>query len=181
MNIEKLFSTKQRLKILRTVIYYEQGFGVNEIAKKLRLSKGLVSKYFEILAREGVVKKRKNGFFVLDNSKVKAIKIMLNITRINPRIFKKYRFVRAAGLYGSCAKGTNTETSDVDLWVKVDPVEDEKVAEFTSELRKRIEDVKVLVVDDKKLKALEEKDSLFYHSLHFGSIMLYGGENDGLV
>lgn len=56
MNAEKLFSTKERVRIMRGVIYSEEGFGVNETANELRLSKGLVSKYFEILTREGLIK-----------------------------------------------------------------------------------------------------------------------------
>lgn len=51
MDIEKLFSMKERVKIPNFIIYSENEFGVNEIAKKLKLSKGLVSKYFEILAQ----------------------------------------------------------------------------------------------------------------------------------
>ena len=41
---------------MRGVIYSEEGFGVNETANELRLSKGLISKYFEILTREGLIK-----------------------------------------------------------------------------------------------------------------------------
>ena len=52
MNIEKLFSTKERVKINKEIVYSGQLFGVNEVAKKLKLSKGLVSKYFEILVKE---------------------------------------------------------------------------------------------------------------------------------
>jgi predicted nucleotidyltransferase len=178
MNAEKLFSTKERVKIIRGVIYSEEGFGVNETASELNLSKGLVSKYFEILAREGLIKRRGNRFFVLDNSKVKAVKIMLNVLNINPEIFKKYKFVKASGLYGSCTKGTNKDTSDVDLWVKVDKVQDEELAGLILELRKKIENVKVLILDDKKLEVLRKEDPVFYHSLHFGSIILYGGEDE---
>ena len=178
MNAEKLFSTKERVKIIRGVIYSEEAFGVNETANRLKLSKGLVSKYFEILIREGLIKRKGNRLFVLDNSKVKAVKIMLNVLKINPEIFKKYKFVKASGLYGSCAKGTNTDASDVDLWVKVDEVQDEELAGLTSELRKKIENVKVLILNDKKLEVLRKEDPVFYYSLHFGSIILYGGEDE---
>ena len=178
MNMEKIFSTKQRVKIIKEVIYSAQPFGVNEIAKKLKLSKGLVSKYFEILTKENLVKKNKNKFSVADNYKVKAVRIMLNILAVDPKVFKKHKFVRTAGLYGSCAKGTNTNFSDVDLWVKVEKTKEEEIAELTSELRKKIEDVKVLILDDKKLQTIEKEDPLFYHALHFGSIILYGEENE---
>lgn len=177
MNIEKIFSTKERVKILNYVIYLENEFGVNEIAKKVKLSKGLVSKYFEILVKESILG-RKKKFIVNDNSLVKSLRIMLNIQKIDTKIFKEYKLVKTVGLYGSCIKGTNIANSDIDLWIKVGRANDEKIAELTSELRKKIENVRVLVLDDKKLELLKKKDSLFYYSLYFGSIILYGKENE---
>jgi len=178
MNIEKIFSTKERVKICDEIIYYDAVFGVNEVAKKLGLSKGLASKYFEILTKEGVIRKKGKKFIVLSNSTVKALKIMLNIRKIKSGIFRRYTFVEAAGLYGSCAKGTNTRDSDVDLWVKIEETGDKELAGLTSELRKKIENVKILVLDDKKLETLKEEDTVFYHSLFFGSIILCGGEDE---
>lgn len=178
MNIEKIFSTEERVKILEHVIYLENRFGVNEIAKMLGLSKGLISKYFGILVKELILKKKKGKFIVNDNNLVKSLKIMLNVQKINTKIFKKYKFIRVVGLYGSCVKGINTISSDIDLWVKVKKVNDKKMAELTSELRKKLENIKVLILDDKKIELLKKKDSLFYHSLYFGSIILYGEEDE---
>ncbi len=178
MNIDKIFSTRERLKILTAVIYSEGEFGVNETAKRLKLSKGLVSKYFGILEKEGIIGRKRNKFSVMDSGVVKGIKTMLNTLRIDPDIFRRYRFVRSAGLYGSCAKGTNTVKSDVDLWVKIDKADDEELAGMTSELRREIENVKILILDDRKIKMLQSEDPVFYYSLFFGSIHLYGVEDE---
>jgi predicted nucleotidyltransferase len=178
MNIEKVFSTKERGKILREIIFRVDVFGVNEVAKTLGLSKGLVSKYFEILSKEDIIKRKGGKFIVLDNNTVKSLRIMLNILKINTGIFKKHSFVKAAGLYGSCVKGTNTRDSDVDLWIKIDSASDREVADLTSKLREKIENVKILILDDKKLETLMEKDTVFYHSLFFGSIVIYGQEDE---
>ncbi len=178
LNIEKIFSTKERIKILNQVIFWERPFGVSEIAKELNLSKGLISKYFDILAKEGILKRIKGKFSVETNPKVKGIKILLNIQKIDFSFFKKYKFIKAIGLYGSCAKGTNTESSDIDLWIKIEKAKDEDIAKLSSELRNKIKNIKILVLDNEKLKLLKKKDALFYHSLHFGSIILYGNENE---
>ncbi|MEW6063251.1 MAG: nucleotidyltransferase domain-containing protein [Nanoarchaeota archaeon] len=178
MNIEKLFSTKERVKIIKEIIYCEREFGVNEIARNLKISKGLVSKYFEILVKEGVSKRSGNKFYVLDNLKVRAIKIMLNLLKIDPKIFRKYKFVKSAGLYGSCTKGTNTKASDIDIWIKIHRSSEDKVMKLTSELRKNIENIKILLLDDKKIEMLKKDDPLFYHSLFFGSIIIFGKENE---
>lgn len=178
MNIEEILSTKERVKILSYIIYSEKKLRVNEIARKLKLSKGLVSKYFEILIRKLILKKIRGKFIVRNNSLVKSLRIMLNIQKINPKIFKKYKFVKAVGLYGSCAKGVDTISSDIDLWVKVEKISDKKIAELTSELKRKIENAGILILNNKKLELLKKKDSLFYHSLFFSSIILYGKENE---
>jgi predicted nucleotidyltransferase len=178
MNIEELFSTKERIKILSKIIYSEKELRVNETAKKLGLSKGLISKYFEILVKKSILKKSRTKFIIKDNSLIKSLKIMFNIQKIDPKIFINNKFVKAVGLYGSNAKGTNTESSDVDLWIKVENAEDDKIVELTSQLRKKIENVKTLILNNKKIGLLKKKDPLFYYSLYFGSIILYGKENE---
>lgn len=178
MNINRLFSTKERVEILNHVIYLNREFGVIETAKKTRLSKGLVSKYFEILVNEDVLLKRGTKYIINNNGIVKGIRILLNLQKMDPKLFRKHRFVRAVGLYGSCSKGTNIVDSDVDLWIKVDKANDEDLSRLTASLRKKIENLKILILTNEKIKQLKEKDPLFYHSLYFGSIVLYGEEDE---
>ncbi len=177
MNTEKLFSTKERIAILRDVIFSETEFGVNEVAKRLSLSKGLVSKYLDTLVTENVLERKYIKFVVKNSIETKILKIIFNLQGINIDIFRRYKFVEAAGLYGSCAKGTNTNSSDTDIWIKINKTDNEKLAKLTSELRKNVKNMKILILDDKKLETLKKDDSLFYHSLYFGSVIVYGEEN----
>ena len=177
--MERVFSTKERIKILKAVIFSEQPISVNIIAARLKISKGLVSKYLDILAKKGIAR-RFNGKYLIANSAVtKAVKILLNITGIDVKIFKKFDFVEAVGLYGSCAKGENTDESDVDLWIKIKDVSDEKVASLTAQMNKKIRNIKPLFLNEKKIEKMKKDDELFYHSLSFGSVILYG-EKDAL-
>ncbi|MEE8423986.1 MAG: nucleotidyltransferase domain-containing protein [Thermodesulfobacteriota bacterium] len=175
--MEEIFSTKQRIKILQAIIYKIDSISVNYIANQLRLSKGLVSKYFNILTKKGILKRGKGKLSVSDISLVKAIKILLNLSNIDPKIFKKYPFVIAAGLYGSCAKGENTEDSDVDLWIRLRDVEETKIASLTADVNRKIKHAKMLILSDKRLEIIKEEDSMFYYSLAFGSIVLYGDKD----
>jgi len=177
--MENIFSTRQRIKILQNIIFKADTVSVNNIAKQLKLSKGLISKYFDILVKQKILKRADGKFLVADSSMVKGIRILLNVRHINVNIFKKYSFVRAVGLYGSCAKGGNLEDSDIDLWIKVDDVSDAKLATLTSEMSKKISSAKIVFLTDKKIAKLKKEDELFHHSLAFGSIILYGG-NDGI-
>jgi len=179
--MESLFSTSQRIKILEAVIFRTDSVSVNNIASQLGLSKGLISKYFQILLKEQILKKEKGKLVVADNASVKAVKILLNVRRIDTRIFGKYPFVTAVGLYGSCARGENTEDSDVDLWVRVKDVKESKIAALTSEINKKIKNAKLLFLNDKKIEKLRKEDIMFYHSLSFGSIILYGDKDAASV
>ena len=175
--MKSIFSTKERIKILKAVIFSDQPISVNVIAARLKISKGLVSKYLDVLLRKGIAKKSNGKYLIVDSLITKATKILLNITGIDAGIFKKFDFLEAVGLYGSCAKGENTDESDVDIWVKVKDVSDEKAASLTAVMNKKIKNVKPLFLTTKKIEKMKKDDKLFYHSLSFGSIMLYGDNN----
>ena len=57
--MENLFSTNQRIRILQAVIFRTDSVSVNNVAFQLRVSKGLVSKYFQILLKQKSSKKGK--------------------------------------------------------------------------------------------------------------------------
>ena len=175
--MEQIFSTKERIKILREVLYRTGNISVNSVALKLKLSKGLVSKYFDILTKETILRKRKGKAYVAESSMVKAVKILLNIRDINVRIFKEYSFVKCIGLYGSCAKGENTEESDVDIWIRIMSAKEEELASLSSKIKKKMQKAKILYLTDAKIDKLIKEDELFYHALAFGSVVLYGDKN----
>ncbi len=174
MNIEILLSTKERIKILGHVIYKPEYISVNKVAKDVKLSKGLVSKYLDYLAKEGILNRVNGRFLVKSNIQSKAIKILLNLNMFDLDIFKKYKFVKSAGLYGSFVKGTNTQNSDIDLWILMNKVNEESLAKLTAELKKRFGNVKPLYLTKAKIQLLKKEDTTFYHSLIFGSIVIYG-------
>lgn len=176
--MEKIFSTEKRIKILKAVIFDEKLLSVNVVASNLKISKGLVSKYFDVLVKEQVAKRSGGKYIIIDSALTKGIKILLNIQPIDSGIFKKHDFVKAAGLYGSCARGENTESSDTDLWVRIKEVADTKIAPLTVEINNKIKNVKLLFLTEKKIEKIKKGDALFYHSLVFGSVILYGNIDD---
>ena len=177
--MQSIFSTTQRIKILKAIIYETDPVSVNSTASKTKLSKGLVSKYFEILTDTGILKKTNGKLSVTDNSITKGVKILLNLNDIDSKLFRKYSFVKSAGLYGSCAKGDNNIDSDTDIWIKIKETEDENLASLSSELNKKLKNAKILFLTEDKIKKLQRDDKLFYHSLVFGSIIIMG-DNDGI-
>lgn len=174
MNVDELLSTKERIRILESVLYKREQIRVSTVAHNLEISKGLVSKFFRILTREKILKRAKNEFMVTDNVNVKALKILLNLHGFDSSIFQKYPFVCAAGLYGSFVRGENTEDSDIDLWVFIEHPSDESLAKLTNELKKRNRNIQPLYLTKEKLETLKKEDKTFYHSLVFSSITIYG-------
>ena len=172
--MNKIFSTNERIKILKAVILNKNPLSVNAVASSLDLSMGLVSKYFDVLLKEGIVKRLNSKYIIIDSAITKAIRILLFILSIDTTIFQKYSFVKAAGLYGSCAKGENTQDSDIDIWVMINDIGDEQIASLTSEISKKMKKAKPLFLTVKKIEKIKKDDELFYHSLSFGSIILYG-------
>ena len=178
MNIPEIFSTKERVRILSEAAYREKPFGVSEIAAKAGLSKGLASKYLAALARERVLIRQGAKFSVADSLESRAARLLLNLAQVDTAVFRRHKFVRAAGLYGSCAKGANTSSSDVDIWAVVDKkAKPEELARFTSELG-GMGRVNVLLLTPGKVRHLKESDPIFYYSLHFGSLVLHGDANE---
>ncbi len=176
MNIHKLLSTKERVKTLKLILYKTDYIRVVDVAKELRLSKGLVSKFFDILVKENVLKKFETKCMAIDNPHTRAIKIFLNIVSFDASLLKKFKFVKAAGLYGSLVKGTNTEESDIDLWIIIDKTNEENLARLTNQLKKKYVSIKPLYLTKEKIETLKKEDAVFYHSLVFGSINVYGKE-----
>lgn len=174
--MREIFSTTERLKILEAVIFKQGQVSVNETASRLALSKGLVSKYLDLLAKAGMARQHNGKFTIIEDSPlVKGIKVLLNLQRIPASFFKRYPFVKAVGVYGSCAKGENTEESDLDVWILINKAEEAAQAALTSELNKKIENVKPLLLSKAKLEQLKKEDPLFFYALAFGSIAIYGG------
>lgn len=174
MNINKLFSTEERVKILRQALYKTGPLNVNKIAKETKLSKGLVSKLLEMLSKAGIAKRINSKLFIQDTLKTKAVKILLNLDGFDMKVFAKRRFVVCAGLYGSMVKGKNAEDSDIDLWVFSKDAKEEELAKLTRELKEKHANINPLYLTKKKLEALKKEDTVFYHSLIFGSITVYG-------
>ena len=174
MNLEELFSTKERISILREIVYSDRHVNAASIVNRLGLSKGLISKYLNLLKANKMVVKKKDGVFVENNVYTRAIKIILILNSFNLSLFRKYKFVWGVGLYGSCAKGENVSGSDIDIWIRVGNATELELAKLAKELKKRHGEIKPIFLSDAKIAKLRKEDSVFLNSLILGSIRIYG-------
>lgn len=179
MNISMVFSTEQRVRILKHVIFETGTISVNEVSRETGTSKGLVSKYLNLLAEEGILIKRDNAFRVAQSTGTRAARILLSLNSIDTRMFKDHPVIRSAGVYGSAVKGTNTRGSDVDMWVLHSSASPEQLSRVTKNLV-GYGNIRPIYLTAEKLRDMEEEDPIFYYSLMFGSITLYGEPLDAV-
>lgn len=174
MNLSKLLSTEERIRILNTVLFSQTEMRIAAISKSLNLSKGFVSRFFSILLQQKILKKSKNKYFLQENINVRMLRILFNLSQFVNFNFKKYPFIKGVGLYGSCTKGENTEDSDIDVWIKIEKRDDEELAKLTSALKKVSAKISPLYLTKEKLDVLKREDLPFYNSLVHGSIRIFG-------
>ncbi len=174
MNIPCLFSTPKRVAIMGAVIFKTGAVSVEETAKGTGTSKGLASKYLDCLASQGILLREGVRYRVRESVETRAVRILLSLDGVAGFDFSRYGFVKGAGVFGSCARGENTERSDLDIWVSVDDVHDEGLAELTGDLRRSLGDVRPIYLTQDKLRLMREEEPAFYNSLLHGSTMVYG-------
>ncbi|WP_048151613.1 nucleotidyltransferase domain-containing protein [Palaeococcus ferrophilus] len=173
--MHELLSTEERIKILRHVL--EQPLvGVEETAKATGVSKGLVSKTLSLLVKYGIAEKRGRKFRILNNPKKRELKRFLNFTYLYPKLEGlREGWTLGLGVYGSFARGENTPESDLDVWVLTERPSIQKSAS----LKRKIEavvgrEVNLLVLTPGRLRNLRENDPVFYYSLVYGSMLVWG-------
>ena len=150
------------------------GLGVGYFAS---LAKGTIDEaiYKALLKKEKVIA---NGKINHSHPNTKALKIFINLQIIPQKMFKKYPETLSVGIYGSAAKGEDTEESDLDLYVFTN--KNQNLASLSQELKKISPKAKPLFLNKDKFNLIKEENPLFYHSLIFSSITIYGEKLDNL-
>jgi len=176
--LPRLFSTKQRERILDHMLGLPSaGYRVRELSTYFAVSAGSVSQFLSLLKKNKILTRKGDVFYIdTKNPLTKALKIVLNVSKIKIAVLKKIPGLLGMGVYGSWANGTNKEDSDVDVWVKIkERVGEELVAGVSRQLNKKMKSkVDLLILDPEKIEVLKKEDPIFYYSLVFGSIVLHG-------
>jgi len=117
----------KKLNILK--LFFEEPtkeFNVREVARILKISPATASKELKNLVKEGVLKERKERVLNLYKANLESdlyrdIKIFYNLRKIKDsgllKELNKFYLKPTVVLFGSCAYGMDTETSDFDLLI----------------------------------------------------------------
>jgi predicted nucleotidyltransferase len=172
--LSTLFKTKERQEILDYVLKRDQ-ISVTQVSNDTGISKGLVSRYLANLKQMDIVKRNGQKYQVNDKALTRAIKILINLKYLRWETITK-KWILSAGLYGSWADGTNTEESDIDIWIKVDKYPSEyQLNSLYKDLRnKTFSELNLFILTPEKLKNIKQYDLPFYNSLLNSLLILEG-------
>jgi len=109
--------------------FSDQEFYEREVARKLGISSGSANRALNELYSTGAVTRRREGkmyFYSIDSSTAVVIefKKMVNLMLVEPLVEELKKMSNRVVLYGSCALGTDTSESDLDLFVVSNSRED---------------------------------------------------------
>ena len=172
-----LVSTIERERVLEHVLANPlKKINMNAMARTLKLSPGQIHKCIAMMRKEGLV----HGDRLIENPITAALRLIFNLRKVEKaKIIETLRRripgCQGIGLFGSWSKGTNTESSDVDLWVKMqNEPSDAQIAAVRKVLQAKMGTAMDLVVATPlRMAELSEKSPSTFHSLHHG-ILLWG-------
>ena len=158
-DLTTIFSSPERVHILNEILFRPDEFGVLEVSRECKVSKGLVSGYLKNLRQRGILDARGRKYAVRQTPTVHAIKRLLNLQRLSvERMLRGHAtIVTGVGLFGSWASGTNDRDSDIDMWVSVAEHPGEMwAARFSRRIREMTSsEVNLILVTAPKLRNMQ--------------------------
>ena len=109
--------------------FSDQEFYEREVARKLGISYGSANRALNKLHSTGAVRRRREGkmyFYSIDssNAAITEFKRIVNLMLVEPLVEELKKMSSRIVLYGSCALGTDTSESDMDLFIVSNSKED---------------------------------------------------------
>jgi predicted nucleotidyltransferase len=145
--LEKLFTSKARVKILELLMFDPLSeFHLREIARRTRVSPPYVKKELDQLKKIGLVKDSAQGNLKLyrinkESPIIEDIKrIFLKTDSLGGLLTKELSDlgkIKFALIYGSFARGDETETSDIDLMI-IGEIDEEKLVTLIGNIERKI-------------------------------------------
>jgi len=158
--------------------FSDKEFYERQVARRLGISYGSANRALNELFSTGTVTRRREGkmyFYSIDASSalVVELKKMINLMLIEPLIEKLKKISNRIVLYGSCALGTDTSESDLDLFIVSDSRE--AVAKLISNFKfpRGYETIRIQLVIKTPVELLEagESEQTFIEEVERGIVL----------
>lgn len=165
--------------------FFLSGWGkthVRGVARKLKLSPSVAQHYLASYCKEGLLEKEKFANTV--SYRLKETPLALELKRMyfisllpefTAKFIKENQSVATLALYGSHAKGTYDEKSDVDL-LAISQKKEMSLKSIRGLEKKIGKEVKIQVFSLSEWDNLLEKNNNFAHSVLRNNVLLHGAE-----
>jgi hypothetical protein len=175
-----LFRKSSLVLIVTLGRQYTTRFHVRDLSRLLQYDVSLISKNLKKLESLGVVKHEDVGNLVfyqanMTSMLLKQMKICFTLLELNDLIYDIDPISSNSILYGSCAKGEDTVSSDIDLFIQT--IEKDTVREVLNNYQKRIaRTLSPVIATPDEMYKMKMTDKNFFSSINQG-IILKEGEN----
>jgi len=144
--------------------FSDQEFYEREVVRRLGISSGSANRALNELFSSGAVSRRQEGkmyFYSIDssNAALTEFKKMVNLMLVEPLVEELKKMSSRVVLYGSCALGTDTSESDMDLFVVSNSKEDVSNVISNFKFPKGYENIHIQPVIRTPIELLEKGES----------------------
>jgi len=163
----------------------DQEFYERQIARKIGIAYGSANRALNDLHSIGAIKRRQEGkmyFYSVDlsNAAIIEFKKLINMMLIEPLIEELKNTTSKIVLYGSCAQGSDTSQSDLDLFIVSDDRERVMQAIDSFSFPRGFEGIHIQPVIKSPVELLEvrESEQVFLREVELGIILWERAANE---
>jgi predicted nucleotidyltransferase len=184
--IEKLFSSKTRTRLLLLFLFNQnKEFHLRELAGLIKVTPIYVSKELNNLKQLGIVNASKKGnlsIFSVNTNCVflNELKLIFMKTDFIGNLLKEKLEEKAeyAFIFGSFAKGTESENSDIDLFL-ISEIKEEKLIELIQNIEEKTKrEINYILWNKKTFTERKKNNHLLKTIKKEPIIMIIGEENE---
>ena len=158
--------------------FSDREFYERQVARRLGISYGSANRTLNELFSTGSVTRRREGkmyFYSIDPSTAAVIefKKMVNLMLVEPLVEELKKISNRIVLYGSCALGTDTSESDLDLFVVSNSKEEVSNAISNFKFPRGYENIHIQTVIKTPVELLEgdEREQAFIEEVERGIVL----------
>lgn len=170
---DRVFATSHG-RVLRFLARHSgRSFYEREIKEATGLSRSAVNLAARALYQAGLLQRQRRGrmnFYAANDRHpfVRQFKVLDTIVSLEGLLYRLRPLARRIILFGSCAQGTDSAESDVDLFILT--AEREAVRAVVRENRME-RALQVVIADLQELVELKERDATFYAEIQRGLVL----------
>jgi len=136
-----------------------------EVVRRAGISKGSANTILRKLSKINVLKRDKRGRMVfyrlnMRNAVARQFKVLFNVYSLNELVNEIKQYCKKIILFGSCSEGTDTEESDVDLFIFTS--EKSKINSKVTSYQKIGRRIAPVTVNSNEFVELRRKDKPLY-------------------